>query len=111
LHEIYIAPFPGSGGRLQVSTAGGQQPRWRRDGKEIFYVAPDSRLMAAEVNVKGATLEVGRVQPLFNGVLTGVFFQYDVALDGQRFLALVPVEQTGPDRLTLVQNWTSGLKK
>ena len=66
--QIYVRPFPGSGGPWQVSsTAGGSQPRWRPDGKELFYVAPDARLMAVPiaVGVDAQTLEAGAPVPLF----------------------------------------------
>ncbi|MGH9253087.1 MAG: protein kinase domain-containing protein [Vicinamibacterales bacterium] len=64
-NEVYVMPFPGPGGKWQVSTAGGIWPRWRRDGAELFYLAPDNRLMAAEVNGRGSGFDVGAVQPLF----------------------------------------------
>ena len=65
--EIYVRPFPGPGGQWQVSTAGGSQPRWRSDGKELFYVAPDARLMAVPIAVgaDSQTLESGAPVPLF----------------------------------------------
>ena len=69
--QIYASPFPGPGGKRQISTAGGLFPRWRRDGKESFYVTNDGQLMAAEVDARNGTLEVGRVQRLFDGVITG----------------------------------------
>ena len=114
--EIYVAPFPGPGGKRQISTSGGTFPRWRRDGKEIFYVGPDRRLMAAEVNSKGDTIAVGQVRPLgappvraASGAFLG--YQYDVSPDGQRFLVVAPPEQNTVPPLTLIQNWTAGLKK
>jgi Tol biopolymer transport system component/predicted Ser/Thr protein kinase len=114
--EIYVTPFPpplsGPGGKRQVSTAGGTQPRWRQDGKEIFYMGPDRRLMAAEVQAKGGVLEVGQVRPLFGamGMAQGNPL-YDVSADGQHFLFRTFPEQKTGDPLTLVQNWTVGLKK
>jgi len=114
-NEIYVALFSGSVGatvgKRQISTAGGAYPRWRRDGKELFYIAPDRRLMAAEVSVKGTTLEVGAVHPLFGPVNGAASFQYDVSADGQRILAIVAPEQQGAEPLTLVQNWAAALKK
>jgi Tol biopolymer transport system component len=116
--EIYVAPFPGPGGKRQISTSGGTFPRWRRDGEEIFYIGPDRRLMAAEVNSKGDTIEAGQVRPLGifaarAGTGTGVFlgYQYDVSPDGQRFLVMAAPEQNIVPPLTLVQSWTAGLKK
>lgn len=61
--EVYVVPFPGSGGKWQISTGGGLQPSWRRDGKEIYSVSPDNKLMAAEVKSTDSTFEVGTVRP------------------------------------------------
>jgi WD40-like Beta Propeller Repeat len=84
--EIYVAPFPGPGGKLSVSRAGGTRPRWRRNGKEIFYLSRDYRLMAAPVNANGSTMEIGEPRELFAFRSTGVGLPYDVSEDGQRFL-------------------------
>ena len=64
--EVYVASLAAGGGKWQISTAGGSFPRWRRDGAEIFYLAPDNQLMAASVNGKGSSFEVGAVTPLFD---------------------------------------------
>jgi Tol biopolymer transport system component len=64
-NEIYVAPFPGAGGKRQVSIAGGTSPRWPAEDKEIFYVAGDSTLMAVPVAARGATLDIGEAHPLF----------------------------------------------
>jgi WD40-like Beta Propeller Repeat len=107
-YEAYVAPFPGPGGKRQVSTAGGTLPQWRADGKELFYRAADNRLMAAEVDAKGDVLEVKKVQPLFGPIVGAT--SYDVSADGQRFLTLVPVGGETDTPLTVVQNWTAGTK-
>lgn len=113
--EIYAAPFRGpnatAGARRQISTAGGVLARWSRDGKEIFYVGSDRQLMAAEVDTRDDTLKVSRVRSLFGPLITGRGFLYGVSADGQRFLAVVTGEQKPNTPLTLVQNWTAGLKK
>src|SRR5204862_6595305 len=109
--EIYVAPFPGPGPKRRISTAGGTQARWRRDGKEIYYIAMDQRLMAAEVNVEGDVPEVGAVRPLFGPLVCGGGSCYDVSADGQRFLVRTEPEQATAESLTLVQNWTAALKK
>jgi eukaryotic-like serine/threonine-protein kinase len=109
--EIYVAPFKGPGGTRQISTGGGMYPRWRADGKEIFYVGPNGTLMAAEVSLKGASLEVDAIRPLGIPVITGRVYLYDVSSDGQRFLVAAPLEQKSSAPLTLVENWTALLKK
>ena len=109
-NEIYAAPFPGTGPKKQISAAGGDQPLWRRDGKEIFYVAPNGQMMAAEVSSKGGSLEVGAVRSLFGPIPPLLGGGYDVSGDGQHFL--VRMEPQGSDEpLTVVQNWTATLKK
>jgi dipeptidyl aminopeptidase/acylaminoacyl peptidase len=116
--EVYVAPFnasSASGGKWQVSTNGGAQPRWRPDGKEIFYVspAPNVRLMAAAVGATGTRFDVGAVTPLFVVRLPGtpgVFYQ--VSPDGKRFLFnMAPMVDTTATPITVVVNWTAGLKK
>ena len=82
----------------------------RRDGKEIFYVAGQGQLMAAEVAARNGTLEVGQVQKLFDGIVTGGGYTYDVSADGQKFLVVDDGVSTERP-LTLVQNWTAMLRK
>ena len=103
-NEVYVTPFPGPGGKQQVSAAGGTEQRWRREGKELFYVTPDRRMMAAEVGVKDGAFEVGKVDALF-GPVSG---NYDVGADGRRFLVLL-TEEGETRQLTIVQNWIAGL--
>ena len=109
--EIYVAPFPGPGGKWQISTAGGSSPRWRRDGAEIFYLAPDNKLMAAALNGKGSSFEVGAVRPLFQTNSIGSISAFAVSADGQRFLINTASEQSASAPITVVLNWTAGLKK
>jgi Tol biopolymer transport system component len=110
-YEIYVAPFPGPGGKWQILTGGGLWPRWRHDGSEIFYLAPDNKLMAVAVNGKGPTFEVGEVKPLFQTRATGTRYSYDVSPDGQRFLINTAPEQAASAPFTVVLNWTAALKK
>jgi len=110
--EIYVASFPGPGGKWQISNAGGTYPRWRHDGSEIYYLTADNRLMVASVNGKGAGFEVGAVKPLFTTRIATVgSYQYDVSADGQRFLINTSPEQATSAPITIVLNWTAGLKK
>jgi eukaryotic-like serine/threonine-protein kinase len=109
--EVYVQPFPGPGGKWQISTAGGVAPAWRRDGKELFYMAPDHKLMAVAVKI-GATFETEAPHPLFEThIRNGPDRHYDVSADGRRFLVNTPLgEETSPP-ITLVQNWTALLRK
>jgi Tol biopolymer transport system component len=110
-NEVYVTSFPMPAGRWQVSTAGGSWPRWRRDGRELFYLAPDNRLMAADVHGQGSSFQVGTVPALFQTqARTNVRYMYDVSPDGQRFLINTLVEQA-VQPITLVVNWTAALRK
>ena len=111
-NEIYVAPASGQAGKWQVSTAGGGFPRWRRDVKELFYLAPDNKLMAAEVNSQASGFDVGVVRALFETrPKGGLRYAYDVTGDGQRFLVNSVRDDPSPEPLTLVVNWTAELKK
>jgi len=110
-NEVYVAPFPGPGGKWQISTAGGTFARWRRDGAEIFYLATDNRLMAAAVNGRGGSFEVGVVKPLFETRAGPAGYRYDVSADGQRFLINTLPGQTASAPITVILNWTAGLQR
>jgi eukaryotic-like serine/threonine-protein kinase len=116
-NEIYVTTFPGPGGKWQVSTAGGQWPRWRRDGKEIFYLSLDSKLMAVDIGATVQGFTVGSARSLFEirpriASFSGVnAYPYDVTADGQRFLVNTLVEEASPEPLTLLLNWPALLKK
>jgi Tol biopolymer transport system component len=109
-NEIYVAPFPGPGRKIQVSTEGGSWPRWRRDGKELFYVAGDLTIMAVAVNAQGPVLEVGPPKPLFQiEPVVGGFYSYDLSADGQRVLVnTVASAPTSSPRSTIALNWLLG---
>jgi eukaryotic-like serine/threonine-protein kinase len=109
--QICVTSFPTPSGIQQISTAGGSQPRWRRDGKEMFYLAPNDQLMALTVRAS-ETFEAGSPRALFETRLAVSELRqaYSVAPDGQRFLLAVPTETASP-AMTLVQNWPSLLKK
>ncbi len=108
--QVYVAPFPGPGGRWQVSSAGGSRPRWRKDGQEIYFLAADDKLMAAEVRAQGASLAVGQVRSLFSVRPKRLGRVYDVTADGRRFLVNTSLQEGSATPLTLVANWTSGVK-
>ncbi len=115
-YEVYARPFPSAaGGRWMVSSEGGGQPRWRRDGKELYFIAPDKKLMAVEVKT-GPTFERGTPKPLFDSRLGGIYavsgrvaFLYAPSADGQRFLAAATSE-TDTSPIAVVLNWAAGRK-
>jgi len=85
--EVYVVPFPAGGEKRRVSADGGFQARWRRDGREIFYLASDGTLMATAVDGSGAQFETGLVEALFRTpFLYPPYRAYEVSPDGQRFL-------------------------
>jgi predicted Ser/Thr protein kinase len=110
-YEIYVQPFPGPGVKERVSANGGAQVRWRRDGRELFYVALDRTLMAVPIRVppSGGTIEPGTPVSLFptrisGGAVPRGKHQYAVSPDGQRFLMLVAVEEPASP-ITVILNW------
>jgi serine/threonine protein kinase len=110
--EIYVAPFPGPGARTLVSTAGGWDPRWRRDGKEIVYLDfARTRLMSAKVTTDHRQFEVTEVKPLFELPKIGPRYSYDLAADGQRILAVAESHEAASAPLTLVLNWPALLNR
>jgi eukaryotic-like serine/threonine-protein kinase len=108
-----VRAFPQTGGKSLVSAAGGAQPRWRRDRREIYYVGPDIKLMAVEVKPSGAAFEVGPPKELFTvklGGVVGFSRDYDVTADGKRFLVNSRIEGAVTP-ITVVLNWPRKLKK
>jgi Tol biopolymer transport system component len=111
--EIYVQPFPGPGGKFQISTNGGAQPRWNKNGKEIFYISLDSKMMAAPVKLSSdsQSLETGAPSVLFQvriagGPLPGLFKQeYAVSADGQQFLVNLDTGEGTISPINVVLNW------
>ena len=113
--EIYVTPFSRPGERQQISTNGGGKPRWRRDGKEVYYVALDGKLMATETRIGENGVETGATRALMtikgSSPASTAGYPYDVSPDGQRILTSIPVGDAGIQPVTLVQNWAAALKK
>ena len=112
--EVYVAPFPGPGGKWQISSTGGRMPRWRRDGRELFFISEDGFLMAAEVASEQSKFDVKNVRPLFSvnpapeaSERAGA---YDVSADGTRFIFAASNDENPPP-ITFVLNWPAELKK
>ena len=113
--EVYVESFPRGGGKWQISTAGGDQPQWRSDGKELFYIAPDRNLMVVTIEGSG-TLAIGKPAVLFqtSTPLTGITDDrnnYAPSHDGQRFLVNTLADSANLQPLILVLNWAADIKK
>jgi Tol biopolymer transport system component/predicted Ser/Thr protein kinase len=116
--EVYVRPFPSGDGQWKISIGGGDQSRWRADGRELYFVRADGMMMAVPVKAAlGPKLmfEPGTPQPLFETHLAqtgrGGVFEYDVTPDGKRFLLDSTVEGSTAAPLTVVVNWAAGLKR
>jgi Tol biopolymer transport system component len=110
-NEIYVSPFPATGAKTLVSTSGGQNPHWRGDGKEAYFLSGNS-LMSASVELSGERVGIGGTQTLFQDHRfrrLGWSNPFAVSANGQRFLFNISSEN-GPDPVTLVVNWTAGLR-
>jgi serine/threonine protein kinase len=115
-YEIYVRPFPPGGdrgGKSLVSNNGGMQPRWRDNGKELFYLSPDRNLMAVQVKTE-PSFQSETPHPLFEtsaqaSADSNAVFRYDVTKDGQRFLILVPSSGITSVPTTVVLNWQAEL--
>jgi Tol biopolymer transport system component len=116
--EIYAAPFAlpgGLSGKRQISGAGGVTAglgilRWRRDGREVFFVSADRQVIATEISINGDNLDVGVTRRLFD-LQNPLRLSFDVSADGQRFILLTTADEKSVAPITLVQNWAAGLTK
>jgi eukaryotic-like serine/threonine-protein kinase len=113
-YEIYVQPYPGPGGKWQVSTEGGTEPVWNRNGRELFYRSGD-KMMAVDIATQPG-FAAGKPRMLFEGryeLAPIPIANYDVSLDGQRFLMLKPSEQeqAAPTQINVVLNWFEELKQ
>jgi Tol biopolymer transport system component len=112
--QVYVQPFPATGGKFMVSKDGGFQPAWRRDGKELFFVSPDARMMSALIDATGE-FHAGIPTPLFplsinlNSLIGGR--QYGVTKDGTRFLVNAAQQTSRVTPLTVVVNWLDAVQK
>jgi Tol biopolymer transport system component len=109
-YEVYIQSFPDPRGAIRVSTGGGQYPQWSPDGRELYYVAPDNKLMAVSIKPGPDSLQPSAPRPLFTLPVEELTFgPYEVAPDGQRFLVRASPQQAAP--LTVIVNWPALLKE
>src|SRR5882672_7324500 len=113
--EVYVSPFPSVNGKWQVSNAGGQEPKWRNDGKELFYMSTDGKIMAVPVST-GVSFEAGTPVALFQThrrqpMSSQDLFSYDVTSDGQRFLIATKLDEPNAAPLSITLNWASEMEK
>ena len=113
--EIYVANFLSGNGKWQVSSGGGQEPRWRQDGKELFYLSPDGKMMAVPLATR-ASFEAGSPVALFQthrrqALSSQDFFTYDVSGDGQRFLVATQMDEGTPAPLSVLLNWAAEVER
>jgi eukaryotic-like serine/threonine-protein kinase len=123
--EVYVRRFspnpgvspPDSGGKWMISKGGGMGPRWRGDGKELYYRAFDGKVMAVEVAV-GVDFKAGTIKPLFQAPVaapkiftTYTYFYWEATTDGKRFLIPAPAAESTPSPFTIVLNWLEELKR
>ena len=107
--EVYVQPFPPTGAKWQVSTGGGEQPLWRQDGRELYYVAPDKKLMAVDINSTPSMFARGEPRVLMETRMTGWerlgagCCQYAPSKDGTRFLISTATSSATP--ITVMVNW------
>src|SRR5215470_16170423 len=117
--EVYVRQFPSAEGEKRISITGGEQPRWRGDGRELFFVGGDRKMMAVAIKAMAGpkpTVEVEAPRPLFESHLAQTIFspafEYDVTADGKRFLlSTVAGGSASTLLLNVVLNWDAGLKK
>jgi len=111
--EVYVQPFPITGTKWQVSKGGGHQPQWRRDGRELYYISPDRKLIAVDIKPGGSEFATGESRALMETRITGwgtnQGCQYAATADGERFLVSTATDAILP--ITLVLNWPAALSR
>ena len=113
--EVYVSPFPSPNSKWQVSKGGGEEPRWRRDGKELFFLSGEGKMMAVPVQT-GGNFEAGPPVTLFQThtrqpISSMDLFSYDVTADGRKFLINTRVDEPNAAPLSILLNWASELEK
>ena len=111
-YEVYVRRFPDTGAKWQISTRGGAQPQWRADGRELFYLGLDGKMMAATIVAGPSGIEPTEPRELFDAGIIGSLLerrnQYAATKDGQRFLVNLSAEDEGSAPITVMVNWRAG---
>jgi len=113
--EIYVSPFPNINSKWQVSSSGGQEPRWRQDGKELFYLSAEGKIMAVALKT-GASFKADPPVALFQTqrrqpVSAFAVFSYDVSANERRFLVITKVDEANAAPLSILLNWASEMDR
>jgi Tol biopolymer transport system component len=108
--QVFVETFPAGGGKWQISTDGGARPKWRGDGRELYYLGPHAELMAVSMTLT-PQLIAGTPVKLFDSWARGFLAGYDVSRDGQRFVMSAPGSDVTPTAATVILNWPTLLKK
>jgi Tol biopolymer transport system component len=113
--EVYVTQFPAANGKWQVSNGGGSEPRWRRDGKELFFLSGEGKIMAMPVKAE-ASFETGSPVALFQThmrqpISAQDVFSYAVTGDGQKFLINTKVDEPNTAPLSVILNWSSEMDR
>ena len=109
-NEIYVVSFPTPEGKFQISNDGGRIPVWSRDGRELYFISADNKMMAVKINTAGGKFQASVPQPLFDIRMSAGAANFDVSKDG-RFLIPTVVGEASNVPMTVVLNWQAGLKK
>ncbi|MDX2473354.1 MAG: hypothetical protein QNL91_06550, partial [Candidatus Krumholzibacteria bacterium] len=107
--EVYVAPFPGPGGKWQISTREGDRPRWSPDGRRIFYLSNTDHICVVDVEGSGQSLNVGRMEELFSISAFRPGNVYELMGDGERLLVNERLTDLEASMIVVVQNWSQGL--
>lgn len=110
--QVYIRPFPGPGSKTQVSLHGcNGEAFWRHDGRELYFMSLDSRVMAAELSRSGSRLKVGKLRETFDARSRGIRFLRGITPDNQRLLGVYSPSDVRPADLILVTDWIGDARK
>ncbi len=108
--EVYVQSFPSTGNKRQISSDGGQQPRWRSDGKALFYMASDRTLMSVDITL-GSTVLATAPESLFRAPVSNPSDRYAVSNDGERFLMPIAAGETGIPPIVVILDWPTSLER
>ncbi len=111
-YEVYVTQFPSGAGKWQISEGGASLPRWRHDGRELFYMSSDLRLFAVKIMASGNQFNVGASEKLFQTTAVRTpGSSYDVTPDGSRFIVNTTIPTGEPPSLVVISNWPALIKK